>query len=167
MSCVCEVSCLVYVRFHVLCTWGFMSCVCEVSCLVKERFHVLCTWGFMSCVREVSYLVYVNFHVLYTWSFMSCVCEVSCLVYVRFRVLCTWGFMSCLSEVSDEGLCYVVLIKIILCVIHTSLPAVKFADRRWGKHLRIVVFERHVCGSRDRSTYRTENLMCGWPCIVI
>ena len=38
--------------------------------------------------------------------------------------------MSCLSEVSDEGLCYVVLIKIILCVIHTSLPAVKFADRR-------------------------------------
>lgn len=67
-------------------------------------------------------------------------------------------FMSCASDVSDEGLCYVVLIKIVLCVTHTSLAAAKVAARRRRKHLRIVVYEGHVCGSRDRSTYRIENI---------
>ena len=66
--------------------------------------------------------------------------------------------MSCGRKVSDEGLCYVVLIKIILLVTHTSLPAVKVEERRRRKHFRNVVYERHVSGSRNRSTYRIENI---------
>jgi hypothetical protein len=49
------------------------------------------------------------------------------------------------------------LVKIILCVTQTSLPAVKVADRRRRKHFRSVVYELHVSGSQNWSTYRTEN----------
>jgi len=45
--------------------------------------------------------------------------------------------MSCVREVSDEGLCYIVLIKIILDVTLTSLTAVKVTDRRRRKHFEV------------------------------
>jgi hypothetical protein len=71
--------------------------------------------------------------------------------------------VSCVRKVHDEGLCYIVLIKIVLCVTHVSLQAVKVADRRRRNHFRSVVCEIHVSGSRDRSTYRLENI-CHFMC---
>jgi hypothetical protein len=65
--------------------------------------------------------------------------------------------MSCVIEVSDEGLCYTVLIIIIMLVNHTSHPAMKVADRKRRKHFRSVVYEYHVSGLRNRSIYHIEN----------
>jgi hypothetical protein len=51
--------------------------------------------------------------------------------------------MSCVCEVSDEGLCYIVSLKIILCVALTSLTAVKVADKR-RKNISEVWFVRFM-----------------------